>query len=145
MKQLKTFFLVGLVIVLSSSSAFSQELEVTRSASSNINSLPEYIVITSENTKLLGGIDIIIEYKRSPYKKELENLEEILQDGDKLRVRNQTDLLNSMSKLGYEYIDAFNVSGDTSGFEAGKNDDVFASDTKYRINMVFRKKKEYRS
>ncbi|WP_106791115.1 hypothetical protein [Aquimarina sp. Aq78] len=144
MKNFRARTLTGILIVLISLSGFSQELSVTKSSSANINKLPEYIIITSENTKLLGGIGISIDYKRSGYKEELRNLEELLQDGDKLRVRNQTDLLNSMSILGFEYVDAYNANSGTLGVGGGDDVEVFGSNSKFRINMVFRKKEQFR-
>ena len=143
MKHFKTFLVTGIFILITSI-GFSQELSVTNTSEVTIKNLPEYVIITSENTKFLGGINIIIDYKKSAFKPELRNLEELLQDGDKLRVRNQTDLLNSMSKLGYEYIDAYNASGGTLGAGGGDDVEIFGSSTKFRINMVFRKKAQFR-
>ena len=84
--------------------SFSQELKVENISSISIEELPEYVIVTSENTKLIGGINITIDYKRSQYQDRLEELESLLQNRRKLHIRNQTDLLNAMSKLGFEYI-----------------------------------------
>lgn len=146
MKHIPTFSsIVVLLALLFSVNMFSQELSVVTNSSVNIKDLPEYVIITSENTKLLGGINIIIDFKRSPYKEQLRNLEDLLQDGDKLRVRNQTDLLNSMSKLGFEYVDAYNANSGSLGVGGGDDVEVFGSNAKFRVNMVFRKKEKFRN
>ena len=106
-------------------SLHAQELRVEHSTAINVSELPEYIIITSENTKLLGGINITIDYKRSKYKPALKTLEALLQDGDKLRVRNQTDLLNAMFELGFEYLDAYNATSGTIGAAGGDDVEIF--------------------
>ncbi len=122
----------------------AQELKVETSSSVSIEQLPEYIVITSENTKLLGGINISIDYKKSDYKDVLEELETLLQNRKKMRIRNQTDLLNAMIKLGFEYVDAYNATAGAIGAGGGDDVEIFGSEAKYRINMVFRKKIKFR-
>ena len=141
MKNTIKTFLVFVCITAFAFTSNAQELSVINKYDVSIEKLPEYIIITSENTKLLGGINISIDAKRSSYKKQLRALEDILQDGNKLRVRNQTDLLNAMSKLGYKYIDAYNANSGTIGGGSGGNDvDIFGSSSKFRVNMVFQKK-----
>jgi len=121
----------------------AQQLEVQRSYSVSAADLPEYVIITSENTKLLGGINITIDYKRSQYEDVLERLESLLQDGDKLRIRNQTDLLNAMHTLGFDFVEAYNATAGSLGVGGGGSDlDVFGSEAKFRTNMVFRKKRD---
>ncbi len=148
MKKAKTLFVICALGIFTHNQIQGQELSVVRAARVNVNQLPEYVIITSQNTKLLGGINIIIDYKKSTYKNSLRELEELLQDGDKLRVRNQTDLLNSMSKLGFEYVNAYNASAVTAS--AGKDDldvifdELDGGEGSFRINMVFRKKEKFR-
>ena len=137
-KSFKLLFAGMLIFVALSTSA--QELKVIDSSSVNIDDFPEYVIITSQNTKLLGGIGISIDYKKSSYKKQLVELENILQSGKKLKVRNQTDLLNSMSKLGFEYLNAYVASASTST----NKDELSFGDNTYRVNMVFRKKESFR-
>lgn len=122
MKKLNIF----LLLIIISINISSQKLEVIESSSIKIEQLPEYIVVTSENTKFLG------------------ELETLLQNRKKLRIRNQTDLLNAMSKLGFAYVDAYNASAGTLGIGGGDDVEIFGSQAKYRINMVFRKKMKYR-
>ncbi|WP_452597495.1 hypothetical protein [Pontimicrobium sp. MEBiC01747] len=142
---MKKTILASIFIIVATFGGIAQELKVVESSTVNINELPEYIVVTSENTKLLGGIDISIDSKKSVYQDKLEELEELLQNRKKLRIRNQTDLLNAISQLGYEYVDAYNANAGTLGVGGGDDVEVFGSNAKYRINMVFRKKEKYRN
>ena len=139
MKKLFKLLFAGMLIFVALSTS-AQELKVIDSSSVNIEDFPEYVIITSQNTKLLGGIGISIDYKKSSYKKQLVELENILQSGKKLKVRNQTDLLNSMSKLGFEYLNAYVASASTST----NKDELSFGDNTYRVNMVFRKKESFR-
>lgn len=133
---MKKLIPILLLIMLAATNLYAQDV--------NINELPEYVVVTSENTKILGGININIAHKKSNYEKALKELESTLQNVKKLRVRTQTDLLNAMSKLGFDYIDAYNANAGAIG--AGAGDKIQLSDTqaKFRTNMVFRKKEELR-
>jgi len=142
-KSLKIFsklLLAGMLIFVSFCTS-AQKLSVIESSSVNIEDYPEYVIITSQNTKLLGGIGISIDSKKSSYKKQLQELESILQNGKKLKVRNQTDLLNSMSKLGFEYLNAYVATATTSTDQDG----ISFGDNTYRVNMVFRKKESFRN
>ncbi len=135
---------IFLLFTILSISLTAQELKVVESSTVNINDLPEYIVITSENTKLIGGINITIDYKKSQYEDVLDELETLLQNRKKLRIRNQTDLLNAMSKLGFKYVDAYNATAGTLGLGGGDDVQLSGSESKFRTNMVFRKKEKYR-
>lgn len=137
--------LLVLIVAFTAINLSAQELSVDNSSSVNIKRLPEYVVITSENTKLLGGMNINIASKKSSYENVLKDLEELLQKNRNLAIRNQTDLLNAMSKLGFDYVDAYNASAGTIGAAAGEDVQAFGSNAKYRINMVFRKKMEFRN
>ncbi|SEC17177.1 hypothetical protein SAMN04489761_2286 [Tenacibaculum sp. MAR_2009_124] len=146
MKTLKRLTITCLFVLFASTNSIAQELSVTKTESSsiNINELPEYVIVTSENTKLFGGINIEIDYKKSSYADVLERLETLLQNRKKLRVRNQTDLLNALSKLGFEYINAYNANAGTISAGGGDDIEIFGGESKYRVNMVFRKKEQYR-
>jgi len=74
MKKMKTNVLLVIILILSSGLG-AQELTSETRSSVNVEQLPEYIVVTSENTKLLGGIDISIDYKKSKYADVLSELE----------------------------------------------------------------------
>lgn len=140
MKNLMTCMVLAMLI---STNLKAQELSVDSSSYVNIQDLPEYVVVTSENTKLIGGINISIDCKKSDYESILGELETLLQNRKKLSIRNQTDLLNAMSELGFEYINAYAGKAGTLGSNAGGDLEVFGSRAKYRTNMVFRKKKEF--
>ena len=83
-KKISNVFLV--ITLLLTSTSIAQELKIVETSAVSISELPEYVVITSENTKILGGINITIDYKRSAYEEKLETLEELLQSGRKLRI-----------------------------------------------------------
>ena len=148
MKQLVKTTII-LMFLITALNVKGQELSVVRPSSIAINQLPEYVIITSQNTKLLGGINIIIDKKRSTYEDQLEELESLLQDGDKLRVRNQTDLLNSMSKLGYDYVNAYNANAIMPSSRDSDGDDILnivdGGEGTFKVNMVFRKKEKFRN
>ena len=75
MKKQVFVFLMALTAI----NITAQELSVDHSSSVNIEKLPEYVVVTSENTKLLGGMNINIDSKKSGYENVLKDLEELLQ------------------------------------------------------------------
>lgn len=138
-----TILTLSLVLgLLLTSNVNAQQLEKSSYHSISIKDLPEYIIITSENTKLFGGVNINIDSKKSEFEEQLFELESFLQNKDKMRIRNQTDLLNAMLKLGYEYINAYNAS--FAGATAN-NDNFGVNQSKSRVNMVFRKKVEFRN
>lgn len=144
MKKIK--LIVVLLVLLLTVEGFSQELSVIKSSSVSVNDFPEYVIITSQNTKLLGGIGLIIDSKKSKYKSQLQELEDLLQDGDKLRVRNQTDLLNAMSKLGFEYINAYNANAVMPSKDSSDLLNALdGGEGAYKVNMVFRKKEKFRN
>ncbi|MPQ48561.1 hypothetical protein GCQ56_16270 [Marinifilum sp. N1E240] len=149
MRQLILLVAVIALIACMAVEGSAQKLSVVKSSSVSIEEFPEYVIITSQNTKLLGGIGIMIDYKKSTYKPQLQKLENLLQDGDKLKVRNQTDLLNSMSKLGFEFVNAYNSSQVSNSLHEKDNvDDIFntieGGTGTYRVNMIFRKKNQFR-
>ncbi|MEP1486992.1 MAG: hypothetical protein ABJK28_01035 [Algibacter sp.] len=145
MKTILTILTSLIVLMVLSTNVNAQELKVEAISSVNINELPEYVVVTSENTKLIGGININIDYKKSNYEGVLKELESLLQNRKKLSIRTQTDLLNAMSKLGFTYVNAYNGKAGSLGLSSGKNTEIFGSQEKYRINMVFKKKEKYQS
>ncbi len=145
MRNLKVLAITSVLTLFIAFNTNAQELSVAESSSVNIKELPEYVIITSENTKLLGGINITIDYKKSKYKPQLEELEDLLQARKKLSIRNQTDLLNAMSKLGFDYLDAYNANAGTLGAGGGDDVEIFGSESKFRVNIVFRKKEKFRN
>ena len=76
MKTTKTILTSLVVLLIMSTNVSAQELKVESVSAVNINDLPEYVVVTSENTKLIGGININIDYKKSDYENVLRELEE---------------------------------------------------------------------
>ncbi|MCL3780414.1 hypothetical protein EMN47_08415 [Prolixibacteraceae bacterium JC049] len=99
----------------------------------DVNRLPKYLVINAENTKLLGGIGLHINAKKSPYKEALREFEDYLYDVKK--VRNMTDLLNVMDELGFDYKDSYNSSSSSIGV----GDDITGSASKVRTSLIFKK------
>ncbi len=133
---IKTLFIA--VSILFSSSSFGQKTINDLS----VDDYPQYVIITTENTKLLGGINIIIDSKKSEYEDKLYTLEEVLQSRKKMRIRNQTDLLNAMWEFGYEFVNAFNANAGTIGGQAGDDVELLGSESKFRVNLVFKKAKQ---
>ena len=118
--------IVGLLLF--STQINAQELSAD-SLHVHVDDLPEYIIILSEIATPLGGILLAIQDKGSEHENALSQLESLLEDRDKLNLKNQMDVLNNMSKLGFEFIDAYTAS------QSNIN----------RTSMVFRKKKKYRN
>ena len=123
--RIQRFFMLCMCLALWSLKLSAQQVDATK--------LPNYIVVTVENTKLLGGIGLTIDWKNSEYKAEMERLYEYLQSSKNggQGVRTLTDLLNVMSNLGFEYVDSFNAS--SFGIDPGSE--------KQRNNVVFKKAK----
>ncbi|QZT36396.1 hypothetical protein K5X82_14190 [Halosquirtibacter xylanolyticus] len=106
----------------------------------DVTKLPKYVIITIENTKLLGGIGMTIDWKRSPYKPQLQELLDYLELKDGRRIRAAIDLFNVMDELGFEYKDAYNANSGSLGVGNGNSDiEVSASQAKFRVNIVFKK------
>jgi len=140
---MRTFFII-LITILSFSKAYSQDKFIIEASNLKIEKLPHYIIITSQNTKSLGGIGITIDVKKSKYKKQLKNLVDLLQDRKKLKIRNQTDLLNAMHIIGYEFVDAYNASQVKYAMDKDLGDDIFneifeGGTGAFKVNMIFKK------
>ena len=126
MKIIKILLLLSLIFA--SAITFAQEPKMDESHSVKVEKLPEYIIIQSESTaRLLGQKIIYVDRKNSDYAQALAELDDLLTNRKKLGIRSQTDLLNAMSGLGFDYVDAFTI---------GQGD---------MTNMVFRKRQEYRN
>lgn len=99
-----------------------------------ISELPEYLVINCDNqASILGrSIRISVQSRNSPMEKSLHLLQELLEEANYLKISNQTDLLTTLSALGYDFIDAFpQNTGESASFN--------------RSGFVFRKKEKYRN
>lgn len=139
MKTLK-LLLFGALTTFATLHADAQELKIPNVKSViAANELPTYIIISSQKGEFFNDIAIIIDSKNSYYAKALEELEDALQSGKKLKIRNQSDLLNAMDQLGFDYLNAY----------ADQERDSYTSLDKtarrYRMNMVFKKKEKYRN
>jgi predicted RND superfamily exporter protein len=131
MKNLKVIAIIYAII--SASSLHAQTLSLNNKTV-KVEEFPEYIIINSDNiSSILGqSIRIVIQAKNSEFEKSLKDLQDLLEDNKYLKISNQTDLLNAMSKLGFDYVDAFPQNPSTeSSFS--------------RTGFVFRKKEKYRS
>jgi hypothetical protein len=127
-----TTILLFSCILLAVSNLKAQQLAVNDKAIS-VDDLPEYIVIYCDN--VTSGMDrslnATINIRNAVNPKPLRDLQEILDSNKYLRIGNQTDLLNAMAKLGFEYLNAFLVNPSATA--------VFS-----RSGFVFRKKEKYR-
>ncbi len=146
---ISTFLFFNQTIVAQKATAAEKEVALTPTSHINVTDLPEYVIVTCQNTKLFGGIGIFIDSNKSSYKEELTSLENILQSKKQLFIRNQTDLLNAMSKLGFDFVNAYNASTvaplkDNADFVDAVITDIDGSEGAYKVNMVFRKKEKHR-
>ena len=107
--------------------AQSLEVDDTRI---HVDELPEYLIIISEARSLTGGILLSIQEKGSEFESELSTLENLLSQKKFLNLQNQIDLLNAMSRLGFEFVNAY-TAAQSSGSALT------------RTGMVFRKKEKY--
>jgi hypothetical protein len=131
MKNLKKTMAISAIMFATSLSA--QQLALNDKVI-KIEELPEYIVINCDNfTSIAGGtIGIAIQSKKSDSEKVLTDLRDMLEENKYLGIRNQTDLLNAMSKLGFDYVNAYPQSSpETVSFS--------------RSGFVFRKKEKFRN
>ncbi|RQO30741.1 hypothetical protein DBR32_08405 [Taibaiella sp. KBW10] len=129
MKKTITAFLL---LFIAATGIYAQDKKITSA------NLPEYIIITANNNSLIGGIAITIDKKNSVYHDQLDALETQLESKKTgAGVRNLSDLLNTMSDLGYEYVNAFQSSATETSY--GKEATYAAEQN--RNNIVFRKKK----
>jgi len=130
------------IIILFAAACFTAAAAQAQSV--KITELPEYVVITAENTKLLGGIGLNIDHKKSPYKDALQRLEDYIVAKDENRVRTLTDLLNVMSDLGFDYVNSFQSTFDdfNTTLKGASDVGLGMGTSKVRNNLVFRKKKE---
>ena len=124
MKSIKIAFLLAFAYT----SAIAQEQNNTKAHSIHINILPEYVVIETDLRPPVRGrwVDVFIDSKNSPYEAALEELEDLLTNKEKLRVQNRTDLLTTLSNIGFDYVESFSVANILM------------------VHTVFRKKPEYR-
>lgn len=125
--------LLSICITTFASGLYAQTLHVN-GKSIKVDDLPEYVIINCDNVSPLLGksIRIVIQAKNSEFEPAFKTLENLLEDNKYLKISNQTDLLNAMSKLGFDYVNAFpqNLT-EKSSFS--------------RTGFVFRKKDTYRN
>jgi hypothetical protein len=131
MRNLKT--IVNICAIIFTTSLHAQQLS-TRDKTIKVEDYPEYVIVNCDNAgSMLGNsIRIAVQAKNSSFEQSLKALQDILEDKNGLNLGNQTDLLNAMSKLGFDYVNAFpeNSIGGSSFSRTG---------------FVFRKKQEYRN
>lgn len=119
--------------IIFTTNLYAQSLSV-KDKTLDINNFPEYIVINCDNiTPPLGNtISIVIQVKNSNYEKSLNDLQDVLENKKYLKITNQTDLLNTMSKFGFDYINSFPQNAtENSLFN--------------RTGFIFRKKEKFRN
>lgn len=138
-------FIIFLFSFFTLTNLSAQDLSIIKASNVKVENLPKYIIITSQNTKTLGGIGLSIDAKKSRYKKQLKCLLDLLEHRKKLKIRNQTDLLNAMDVIGYEFVDAYNASQVQYAMDKDIGDDIvneiFDGGTgAFKVNMIFKKK-----
>ncbi|WP_271406904.1 hypothetical protein [Tenacibaculum soleae] len=138
-------FIIYLFSFFTIISVNAQDISIIKASDIKIEELPKYVIITSQNTKTLGGIGLNIDTKKSRYKKQLKCLLHLLEHRKKLKIRNQTDLLNVMDVIGYEFVDVYNASQVQYAMDKDIGDDIvneiFDGGTgAFKVNMIFKKK-----
>ncbi len=126
---MKHTFLSVVFAILISPLLQAQSLEVDDTRI-HVDELPEYLIIISEARSLTGGILLSIQEKGSEFETELSTLENLLSQKKFLNLQNQIDLLNTMSRLGFEFVNAYTAAQSSSSALT-------------RTGMVFRKKEKY--
>jgi hypothetical protein len=123
---------VTICAMMFASGLYAQRLSVN-DKTLKVEEFPEYIIINCDNvTSNIGKtIRIFIQAKNSEYEKLLKELQDLLEDRKYLKISNQTDLLNAMSKLGFDYLDAF-PQNTTEGNSFSRTAIVFRKKEKYR-------------
>jgi hypothetical protein len=125
--------MVTACLITFASCSYAQSLSF-KDKSFKVEEFPEYVIINCDNLNpvLANSINIVIQAKNSKFEKSLKGLQDFFEGNKYLKIRNQTDLLNAMSELGFDYVDAFpQNSPENSAFS--------------RTGFVFRKKEKYRS
>lgn len=131
---MKILKVIAIIYAITSASSLHAQTLSLNNKTVKVEEFPEYIIINSDNTSSILGqsIRIVIQAKNSEFEKSLKDLQDLLEDNKYLKISNQTDLLNAMSKLGFDYVDAF-----------PQNPSIESSFS--RTGFVFRKKEKYRS
>jgi hypothetical protein len=113
--------------------SYAQSLSF-KDKSFKVEEFPEYVIINCDNLTpiLANSINIVIQAKNSKFEKSLKGLQDFFEDNKYLNISNQTDLLNAMSELGFDYVDAFPQNATENS--------IFS-----RTGFVFRKKEKYQS
>lgn len=129
----KKNLIIPLFAVLFLTNSYAQILS-SNGKTVKVEELPEYIIVNCDNVTsiLSSSIRIAIQAKNSKFGVPLQKLEDLLENKSYLKISNQTDLLNTMSSLGFEYVNAFpqNTVPESSFSRSG---------------FVFRKKEKYRN
>ena len=113
-------------------------------AQPNINSLPQYIVVNSYHRVALSeGINVYIDQTAMKDNLAVAELSEFISTKKSGHiVHNFTDLLNIMDQVGYEYVNSFSDSQDTSNNREGDDglDTFVGGHGDFETCVVFRKK-----
>jgi hypothetical protein len=129
MSKFTMTILVASASLLLAMPVYAQQLSI-KEKTFKVEEFPEYIVMNCDNTLALfeRTLNIVIPASNSDYEKILKDLASLFDD----KMNNHTDILNAMSKLGFDYVDAFpQVSNRGAFFD--------------RTSFVFRKKEKYRN
>jgi hypothetical protein len=125
---------ISIIATLALASTVQAQSLSAKDKTVNVEDLPEYVVINCDNATSIFGrsIRIVIQANNSAYAKPLKDLQDLLEGSNYLQITNQTDLLNTLSTLGFDYLDAFSHNSEESS-------------TLSRTGFVFRKKEKYRN
>ncbi len=140
MKVRNTLMLVVVLLIAIGQTSYAQKNEEYTIQNYDKSKMPKYVVLTAEKGDLIFGSVVQVERRRSEMKAELRWLERYLRKNK--ASRNVTDLLNTMDRLSFDFVDFVESSSNSIGLGAGEDLDVTGTSGKNRILFVFKRRDE---
>ncbi len=129
--------LTAILLMAIGQSTYAQDKDEYTIKNYDKSTMPKYIVLTAEKGDLIFGSVVQVERRRSEMKAELKWLEKYLRKNK--ASRNVTDLLNTMDKLSFDFVDFVESSSNSIGLGTGEDLDVTGTTGKNRILFVFKR------
>lgn len=138
MKLRNTLALIVILLMAIGQSTYAQGKDEYTIKNYDKSIMPKYVVLTAEKGDLIFGSVVQVERRRSEMKAELKWLEKYLRKNK--ASRNVTDLLNTMDKLSFDFVDFVESSSNSIGLGTGEDLDVTGTAGKNRILFVFKRR-----